>query len=131
MLRSTGLSPAYQIEVSALSNIRFQFLEKRRPGSYAVWMAEQLSQPVPRELVIKAPQVVSQWDHDGTSQAVAFQTLKGLSVKNCRIVLTATQGEFQKLLGTQQWKTEPWYGTQYRVERLDEAFIQEVHHFPL
>ena len=131
MLRSTDLSPAHQIEVSALSNIRFRFSEKRRPDDYAVWMADKLSWPVPREFAVKAPQVVSEWDHAGNAQAVAFQTLKGLSAKNSRTVLMARQGAFQKLFGTQQWETEPWYGTQYRVERLDEAFIREVYHFHL
>jgi insulysin len=126
MLRSTDLSPTHQIEVSSLSNIRFRFSEKRRPDDYAVWVADKLSWPVPREFVIKAPQVVSEWHHNGTAQAVAFQTLKGLSVKNSRTVLMAKQGVFQKLLGTQQWQTEPWYGTQYRVEQLDEDFIREA-----
>jgi secreted Zn-dependent insulinase-like peptidase len=130
MLRSTDLSRTYQTEVSSLSDIRFRFAEKRRPDNYAVWMADKLSWPVPRELVIKAPQVVSEWDPDGTGQAVAFQTLRELSVKNARTVLMAKQGEFQRLFGTQEWQSEPWYGSQYRVERLDEAFIQEVRYFP-
>lgn len=129
MLRSTDLSPTHQTEVSSLSDIRFRFAEKRRPDNYAVWMTDKLSWPVPRELVIKAPQVVSEWD--GTAQSVAFQTLKGLSVENTRTVLMAKQGEFQRLFGTQEWQSEPWYGTKYRVERLDEAFIQEVRYFPL
>lgn len=131
MLRSTDLSPTHQTEVSALSHIRFRFAEKRRPDDYAVWIADKLSWPVPRELVIKAPLVDSEWDLDGTAQAVAFQTLQGFSVKNARTFLMAKQGEFQKLFGTQEWHSEPWYGTQYRVERLDEAFIQEVRHSPL
>jgi insulysin len=99
MLRSTDLSPTHQTEVSALSNIRFRFSEKRRPDDYAVWMADKLSWPVPRELVIKAPQVVSEWDHDGTAQAVAFQTLKGLSVKNSRHSSHGKAREFSELLG--------------------------------
>ena len=131
MLRSTDLSPTHQVEVSSLSNIRFRFSEKRRPDDYAVWVADKLSWPVPREFVIKAPQVVSEWDHSGNAQAVAFQTIKGLSVRNSRTVLMAKQGEYQRLLGTQQWQTEPWYGTQYRVERLDEDFIREVCYHPL
>ena len=130
MLRSTDLSPTHQVEVSSLSNIRFRFSEKRRPDDYAVWVADKLSWPVPREFVIKAPQVVSEWDHSGNAQAVAFQTIKGLSVRNSRTVLMAKQGEYQRLLGTQQWQTEPWYGTQYRVERLDEDFIREVCYHP-
>ncbi len=131
MLRSTDLSPTLQSEVSSLSEIRFRFSEKRRPDNYAIWVTDKLSWPVPRELVIKAPQVVSEWDPYGTARAVAFQTLKGLSVKDGRIVLMAKQGEFQRVFGTQQWQTEPWYETQYQVERLDEAFVREVRHSPL
>ena len=126
MLRSTDLSPLHQAEVSSLSGIRFRFSEKRRPDDYAVWVADKLAWPVPRELVIKAPLVVSEWDTNGTAQAVALRTLEGLSIKNGRMLLMARKEEFQKLLGTQQWQTEPWYGTQYRVERLDETFIREV-----
>jgi insulysin len=126
MLRSTGLSPPHQKEISVLSNIDFRFSEKRPPGDYAVWVADKLAWPVPRDLVIKAPEVVSEWDPDGIAQAVATRTLEGLNVRNSRTVLMAKDGVFQKLLGTQQWQKEPWYGTQYRVERLDDAFIREV-----
>ncbi|KAI0306722.1 Metalloenzyme, LuxS/M16 peptidase-like protein [Multifurca ochricompacta] len=125
MLRSTDLSPPHQKEVSTLSNIRFRFSEKRRPDDYAVWVADKLSWPVPRELVIKAPQVVSEWDPDGTAQAVAFHTLGGLSVRNSRIVLMGKKEEFERIMGIQQWQTEPWYGTQYRVERQDDDFVRE------
>jgi insulysin len=126
MLRSTDLSPSHQRETSSLSHIRFRFSEKRRPEDYAVWVTDKLAWPVPRELVIKAPQVDSEWDPDGIAQAVAFRTLEGLSVRNSRTVLMTKKEEFQRLLGTQEWQTEPWYGTQYRVERLDEAFVREV-----
>jgi len=126
MLRSTDLSPPHQRETSSLSHIRFRFSEKRRPDDYAVWVTDKLAWPVPRELVIKAPQVVSEWDPDGIAQAVAFRTLEGLSARNSRTVLMAQKEVFQRLLGTQEWQTEPWYGTQYRVERLDEALVREV-----
>jgi insulysin len=52
--------------------------------------------------------------------------LEGLNVGNSRTVLMAKEERFQRLMGTRQWETEPWYGTQYRVERLDEAFVREV-----
>ena len=126
MLRSTDLSPTHQKEVSTLSSIRFRFSEKRRPDDYAVWVTDKLSWPVPRELVIKAPQVVSEWDPDGVAQAVAFRTLEELSIQNSRTVLMAKKEEFERTLGPQQWQIEPWYGTQYRVERLDDAFVREV-----
>ena len=126
MLRSTDLSPPHQKEVSSLSNIGFRFSEKQRPDDYAVWVAETLAWPVPRELALKAPQVVSEWDTDGIAQGVAFRMLEGLSVRNSRTILMAKEEKFQRSMGTQQWETEPWYGTPYRVERLDDAFVREV-----
>lgn len=126
MLRSTDLSPPYQKEVSSLSNIGFRFSEKQRPDDYAVWVAETLAWPVPRELAIKAPQVVSEWDTDGIAQGVVFRMLEGLSVRNSRTILMAKKEKFQRPTGMQQWETEPWYGTPYRVERLDDAFVREV-----
>ena len=45
------------------------------------------------------PQVVSGWDHIGTAQAVAFQTMKGLSFKNSRIILMAKQEDFRDYWG--------------------------------
>jgi secreted Zn-dependent insulinase-like peptidase len=127
MLRSTDLCPPHQKEVSTLSKIRFRFAEKRRPDDYAVWVTDKLAWPVPRELVIKAPHVVSEWNSDVTAQIAAFRTLEALSVKNSRTVIMAKKERFESIMGTQQWQTEPWYGTEYRVERLDEAFVQEVN----
>lgn len=127
MLRSTDLSPSHQKEASTLSNIRFRFSEKRRPDDYAVWVSDRLSWPVPRELVIKAPQVISEWDPEGVAQAVASRTLEGLNVRNSRVVFMAKREEFERTLGSQQWQSEPWYGTPYRVERLDDAFVREVY----
>ncbi|KAI0273475.1 Metalloenzyme, LuxS/M16 peptidase-like protein [Gloeopeniophorella convolvens] len=126
MLRVTDLSPSHQQEVSAISNIRFRFSEKRRPDDYAVWVSDKLAWPVPREFVIKGPQVVSEWDSEGTAQAIALRQLESLSARNSRTVLMAKKEEFEKVSGAQQWAAEPWYGTSYRVERLDDAFIREA-----
>ena len=34
--------------------------------------------------------------------------------------------EHAKLVGDVAWEAEPWYGTEYRVEQLDDEFKAEV-----
>src|SRR5712691_5958652 len=79
MLRPSDLSPSLQKETSSLSNIGFRFSEKRCPDDYAVWVADKLSWPVPRELVIKAFFFNYTATTESTAQGVALHTLEGLS----------------------------------------------------
>jgi insulysin len=131
LLRSTELPPWLQQEVSALSHTRFRFAEKRRPDDYAVWVAEHLSWPVPRDLVLKAPQVVREWDAAGLGQKEILQTLKHLRVDQGRAVLMAKKDEHTAIKDVTEWLTEPWYGTEYTVERFDEEFLQQVRPLPI
>lgn len=53
--------------------------------------------------------------------------LEGLTVDRSRTVLMAQSAEHDRVRGEEQsWDVEPVYGTQYRVERYDEALIEEV-----
>ncbi|KAI0032813.1 Metalloenzyme, LuxS/M16 peptidase-like protein [Vararia minispora EC-137] len=124
LLKSTPLPLWYQHEMSALSNIRFRFQEKRRPEDYAVWLSETLSSPYPRSLILKAPQVVWPWEADGRGPMEATHILNSLRVDESRTVLLAQKEEHVKVAGEQEWSTEPWYGTQYRVDRYDAAFLK-------
>ncbi|KAI0053918.1 hypothetical protein FA95DRAFT_1551697 [Auriscalpium vulgare] len=126
LLRSNPFPKWYQQEISALSNIRFRFLEKRRPDDYAVAVTDHMAWPVPRDLVLQAPRVRSEWDAEGTAEAQVTRTLASLHVGNGRGVLMARKEEFEELNGKQEWSAEPWYGTPYRVERFDEEFIKEA-----
>jgi len=126
LLRSTELPPWLQQEVSSLSQIRFRFAEKRRPDDYAVWVAEHLSWPVPRDLVLKAPQVVWEWDAAGLGKKEVLQTLERLHVHEGRAVLMTKKDEHTAIKDVTEWSKEPWYGTEYTVERFDEEFLQLV-----
>jgi insulysin len=124
LLKSTALPIWYQHEVSALSDIRFRFQEKRRPEDYAVWLSETMSSPYPRSLVLKASQYTWPWEADGQGPIEAARLLDSLRVSESRTVLLGQKGEHVKVAGEQEWNTEPWYGTQYRVDQYDEAFVK-------
>ncbi|KAI0636675.1 insulin-degrading enzyme [Trametes polyzona] len=131
MLRSSSFPAWYQRERSLISATRFRFAEKRRPDDYAVWVAEHMSWPVPRDLILSAPQLVQEWDESdpvngGEREMRAM--LDTLTVERSRTVLMAKAEEFERVRGKDlQWETEPWYGTPYRVERLSEEFVKKAN----
>ncbi|KZT02312.1 insulin-degrading enzyme [Laetiporus sulphureus 93-53] len=129
MLRASKLPAWYQREMSIIKATRFRFAEKRKPDDYAVWVTEHLSWPVPRELVLSAPQLVWEWDEKdpiNNGEGEMREVLNSLRVESGRVVLMAKAEEHERVRGPGGWKTEPWYGTPYRVERLDEEFVREA-----
>ncbi|KAG6854734.1 hypothetical protein C0991_002448 [Blastosporella zonata] len=126
LLRASKFDAFHQSEIAKVSDIRFRFKEKRRPDNYATAIAEYMSWPVPKELVLKAPEVTWNWDSD-LGETDVLNVLKTLRVTEGRVVLMATAAEHSKTTPTDAlWETEPWYGTSYRVERFDEEFIEKA-----
>lgn len=83
--------------------------------------------PVPLELLLSAPQRVWDWDADGNAsvgESTVRRYLDSLRIQEGRVVLMAK--EHEKLRPGLKWEKEPWYDTDYNVERFDENFIKEV-----
>src|ERR1700675_4243747 len=102
MLRASPLPAWNQRELSTLSATRFRFAEKRRPDDYAVWVSEHMAWPVPKELVISAPQLVWEWDEKdniGGGEREVREILESLRVHNARAVLMARAEKHAKLGG--------------------------------
>jgi hypothetical protein len=103
---------------------------KQKADTYATWISERMSWPVPPEFYLTAPRLTREWDDDapeGLGEKEVRDILEGLTVDKGRVVLMARGDELQKLSHSpMQWETEPWYGTKYRVEKFDEAFMKEV-----
>ena len=98
----------------------FRFAEKeRRPESYATWIADHLKAPVPRSLVLSGPRLTWDWD-----EHLVREMLNGLTVENGRVVVMAK--DFSSIGKTGTWSTEPWYGTEYTVEKMDQEFTSAV-----
>ena len=107
---------------------RFRFKEKSRPESYAVWVAEHMSWPVPREVLLTAPSLVWEWPKGSEGLNLVKEMLNTLSIDRGRVVLMAKADEHARLTpgGKVDWSQEPIYGTDYKVEKLDEELIKEV-----
>jgi insulysin len=133
LLRSSEFPAWYQREMSLISQTRFRFKEKSKPESYAVWVASHMEWPVPRDLVLSAPQLVWEWDEsdsDGAGLKEVRRVLSTLTIDKGRAVLMAKAEEHKRIgSGDAVWEKEPIYGTHYKVDKLDEDFVEQVNCF--
>ncbi|KAI0672916.1 insulin-degrading enzyme [Trametes maxima] len=131
LLRSSEFPAWYQRERSLISATRFRFAEKRRPDDYAVWVAEHMAWPVPRDLILSAPQLVQEWDESDPvngGEPEMREILDTLTVERSRTVLMTQADEYERVRGKDlKWENEPWYGTPYHVERLSEEFVRKAN----
>ena len=81
--------------------------------------------PLPRELILSAPQLTWDWDHE-SGKAKVKEYLERFRITEGRVVLMAKAEELVKLRSDAAWSKEPWYGTQYRVERFEDQFVELV-----
>ncbi|KAJ4493396.1 Metalloenzyme, LuxS/M16 peptidase-like protein [Lentinula lateritia] len=134
LLRSRDFDAYHQRESAILSDIRFRFLEKRKPDQYVSNIAERMKNPYPPELLLAASSVTWEWgdEYPGASTAgkeTVDEMLKRFKLENGMIVLMAKAEELEAVLGLSKqdvWEKEPWYGTQYRFERFDEDFLRQA-----
>ncbi|KAH8117077.1 insulin-degrading enzyme [Phellopilus nigrolimitatus] len=116
LLRTSALPAWFQQEIQTLAAMRFRFAEKQRPDQYATWIAEHVKHPTPRALVLSGPQLTWHWD-----EQLVRETLAGLVVENGRVVVMSKD---HAVVGkTGPWATEPWYGTEYTVGKLENDFV--------
>lgn len=128
LLRSSTFDAFHQKELVDLATIRFRFQEKRRPDDYATRIAEHMARPYPKELLLSASQLVWEWDQSTGDEKIR-EYLDSFRLQNGRAVLMAKKEDLERLDPNSAWESEPVYGTEYRVERLDEAFIKKASDF--
>ncbi len=129
LLKSATLEPYHHHEVAKLSSIRFRFAEKRRPDDYATWISEHMAWPVPRDLLLTAPRLTWDWESEEEKQKgeeIVKKYLNQFHISESRVVLMAKREDHVKLHPDLEWEKEPWYGTDYAVQRFDDAFIAKV-----
>ncbi|KAF5373799.1 hypothetical protein D9758_000838 [Tetrapyrgos nigripes] len=135
LLRESTFEPFHQEEIASLSTIRFRFLEKKRPDTYATRVAELMSRPYPKELSLVAPSVTWVWgdECEGVAPTGGEEKVKeyldACRLDSSRIMLMAKAGELEKVERIDAkavWQKEPWYGTQYRVERFGDELLAKA-----
>ena len=131
LLKSSKFPAWQQRERNLICATRFRFAEKRRPDDYAVWISEHMAWPVPRELILSAPQLVEEWnasDPINGGEREMREILDSFTIERSRTVLMAKVDEHERVRGKDHiWEKEPVYGTPYRVERYSAAFVQQAN----
>ncbi|KAF9482803.1 insulin-degrading enzyme [Pholiota conissans] len=129
LLRSSSFDDYHHQEVANLSSIRFRFAEKRRPDNYATWISEHTAWPIPPELLLTAPRLAWNWENEEERQRGEKKTkeyLEKFRISESRVVLMAKKDDHVKLHPDLSWEKEPYYGTDYAVQRFDDIFIAEA-----
>ncbi|KAJ7286255.1 Metalloenzyme, LuxS/M16 peptidase-like protein [Mycena rebaudengoi] len=130
LLRASEFAAFHQHELVTLSATKFRFKEKGRPDSYATWAAEHMTRPVPLELVLSAQALTWEWDGDdlpgGGGEKKVREYLDSFRVENARVTLMAKGEELKQLAPNAVWEAEPWYGTEYFVEKFDQEFVKQA-----
>jgi insulysin len=116
VLKSSSFKPYIAEEIRQLADIRFRYKEKKRPDKYATELSELLQRPYPRERVLSAASLV--WSHD--AEAVRH-LLDGFGPRTGRIMVMGR--DMAKLTQDSGWEKEKWYGTEYKVQRLEDSVL--------
>ena len=87
---------------------------------------------MPPHLLLAATELRWAWGNEedkkrGTEKIAEY--LESFRVRNSRVVLMAKKEDHVKLHADLQWDKEPWYGTEYAIQRWDASFIEEVRVF--
>ncbi|GAA5876509.1 hypothetical protein JCM8547_009411 [Rhodosporidiobolus lusitaniae] len=102
-------------EVSSLSKTAFRFKEKSPPSSTAMRISMLMSRPYPRELILSAPWISTEWGPERVRSM-----LKTFRPENSRIFVSSQQ----EVGGRTYGEREKWYGTEYTVEPMSEKILK-------
>lgn len=119
LLRGSELSEQAQDEIKDISALAFRFAEKGSPDTYATRLSGLLKRPIPRSLLLSGPSLTWDWDSE-----LVRDTLDQLSVENSRVFVMSKDPRMDEFVDT--WSSEPWYGTQHSVRRLDAEILAAV-----
>lgn len=85
--------------------------------------------PIPAELLLSAPRLTWDWQSEADKQEGEGKIMDYLSqfkVGNSRAVLMASRSDHLRLQPDLTWKKEPWYGTDYAVQRFEDEFVTQA-----
>jgi insulysin len=115
LLKSTPPQEWAFQEVAMLSEMAFRFQDKSQPISYVTTISSWMQKPYPRDLVLAAPYLSSDFNKEQIAGAMSH-----LDVGNCRVTVASQQ----PIDGLTYDSKERWYGTQYTIKSLSEDFVK-------
>ncbi|KAL5492063.1 STE23_1 [Sanghuangporus weigelae] len=116
LLRSSELPKWFQEEIITLGALEFRFDEKVSAAHYAHYIAGLMELPIPRALILSGARLTWGWD-----ESLVQESLKELVIDNSLIIVASQDHSVIEKDGP--WLTEPWYGTKYMVEKMDDVLI--------
>ncbi|CAK5265298.1 unnamed protein product [Mycena citricolor] len=129
LLRASQFDAFHQSEQVTLARTRFRFKEKGSPENYATWVAESMTRPVPTELILSSSSLLWDWDGDslpgGGGESKVREYLELCRPENARITLMANTKDQLSLFPNAVWQKEPWYGTEYHVEKFGASYLAD------
>jgi len=113
MLKRVGPQEWIFEECKNLSAMQFRFKDRERPQN-AVTNSAANMHDFPMREVLNGGYVLSEWKPE-----LIEMVLSHLNVENVRLGVTAQQ------FGETATRTEPWYGTKFKVERIPREKLEE------
>ncbi|KAG8689157.1 Insulinase (Peptidase M16) [Ceratobasidium sp. 394] len=115
-LRNSELPTYIYEESKSIAESRFRFAEKRSADKYVSSLAERLSGPYPRDLVLCAESLMWEWD-----EPAVRKLLDTFTVEASRVMLMAKDG-----LPEGNWLKEKWYKAEYWIEKLPASLVEQA-----
>lgn len=105
---------AFMDQITSLTNLALQFKQKSATAFFLTKTAENMHGPYPPHRVLVGEEKI--WKND--SEAIA-RGLCALNLQNVNIMLVSKQLSDLNV-------TEPWYGTQYRIEDISTSMLEDI-----
>jgi insulysin len=102
-------------EQMRISEVDFRFEQKSPPSQTASFLAGIMQKPYDRKMLLSGPAVIRKFDATHISEALSY-----LRPDNFRMTIVS-----QGFPGGWDRK-EKWYGTEHKVEKLDQEFLAEI-----
>ncbi|SCV66942.1 BQ2448_5588 [Microbotryum intermedium] len=115
LLRSHPPSEWAFDEVAQLSKLAFRFKEKGSPTNTAMGLALSMSKPFPREKLLSAPWLSTEWNPE-----IVVDLIGKLKPENCRILVAANEPIGDRVYD----QKERWYGTEYTIEAMSDKLLK-------
>lgn len=123
LLRDSPLEPYHFNETKQLNKTFFRFREQIQPTRYVKSIALSLLNPIAEEPQDILSDGVDSWEWD---EPAVRRLLESFRPENGRVMLMAKDHDPRVIGDSGTWQSEKWYGTEYQVQRLSEAFIAKV-----
>jgi insulysin len=102
-------------ELKRMSEVNFRFKQKSPASKTTSGLSSVMQKPYPRDCLLSGPSLIRTFAPDAIKTGLA-----ALNPENFRLTVVSQQfpGDWDK--------TEKWYGTQYKYEKIPQVFLQRI-----